>query len=89
MLGEDEDGESRAVGGRSLKNRLLGVAAGGGAAASAGQRAREASIRTAKTLSATYLPDVATDQGWNQRETIDSAIRKGSISVLSPLRALC
>lgn len=26
---------------------------------------------------ATYLPQVATEQGWNQTETIDSLLRKG------------
>jgi hypothetical protein len=32
-------------------------------------------------MSATYLPDVAGEQGWTKVEAIDSAIRKG----LSPL----
>lgn len=30
----------------------------------------------ARTLSATYLPDVPTAQGWNKEETLDSAMRK-------------
>jgi hypothetical protein len=29
-----------------------------------------------RTLSATYLPDVAPEQGWDKREAVDSAIRK-------------
>jgi AMMECR1 domain-containing protein len=32
--------------------------------------------RGARTMSATYLPDVAPSQGWNKEETLDSAIRK-------------
>lgn len=27
-------------------------------------------------MTATYLPEVAPDQGWDKKETIDSAIRK-------------
>ena len=27
-------------------------------------------------MSATYLPDVASEQGWDKIETVDSAIRK-------------
>jgi AMMECR1 domain-containing protein len=32
--------------------------------------------RGGKTLSATYLPDVASEQGWDKTETLDSAMRK-------------
>jgi AMMECR1 domain-containing protein len=32
--------------------------------------------RGSRTLSATYLPDVAPEQGWDQTETLDSAMRK-------------
>ena len=32
--------------------------------------------RPARLLTATYLPDVATDQGWTKVEAVDSAIRK-------------
>lgn len=31
---------------------------------------------TGKRMSATYLPEIATDQGWDQEETILSAIQK-------------
>lgn len=29
-----------------------------------------------RTLTATYLPEVASDQGWTQKEAVDSAIQK-------------
>lgn len=63
-----------------MKNRLLGVAASGSGAGGSGTSMRP----RGKTLSATYLPDVATDQGWTKIETIDSAIRKGA----SPFRKI-
>lgn len=37
---------------------------------------RKTPAKGARTLSATYLPDVPTAQEWNQVETLDSAIHK-------------
>lgn len=36
--------------------------------------------RPAHTLTATFLPHVATEQGWTQRDTLDHAIRKAGWS---------
>lgn len=37
---------------------------------------RQSGHSKARTLSATYLPDVAPAQGWTKTETLDSAMRK-------------
>ena len=59
----------------ALKSRVSSLSSG---------RKREAAAAT--TLSATYLPDVATAQGWNKLETLDSAMRKaGYKSARAPL----
>lgn len=34
-------------------------------------------------ITATFLPDVAPNQGWNQRETLDAAIRKAGWTCVS------
>lgn len=39
-----------------------------------------------KGRSATYLPDVAVEQGWNQDETIESLLRKGGFDGTSDWR---
>ncbi|KAK9900443.1 hypothetical protein P389DRAFT_12480 [Cystobasidium minutum MCA 4210] len=42
----------------------------------------------ARPLSATYLPDVPTAQGWNKQETLDSAMRKAGYNgrITDPIR---
>lgn len=54
--------------GHSLKSRLATLSGAAKRKWSAG--------KGAKTLSATYLPDVPSAQGWDREETLDSAIRK-------------
>ena len=52
----------------ALRNKLSNLA---------GASKKKVSSRSgARTLSATYLPDVASEQGWNKQETLDSAMRK-------------
>lgn len=63
-----DEGEKKSS--RSLRSRLRGGNSSSSAPPSAPPPARRS------VLSATYLPQVATEQGWNLEEAIHSLIRK-------------
>lgn len=77
--GENGDGDANKSS-RSLRSRLRG---GGNSSSSSSPPASASSSRSrasANVLSATYLPHVATEQGWGVEDSITSLIRKAGFS---------